>query len=100
MMAIGEGALFRGMKAPYEIIPALLGELERLDGNARAVGTLRAEEIRREIPSDPTWFQSQDAELVVEELICALTDCAGDETLVFGRKDPRSTEFGFWRAID
>lgn len=100
MVAIGEGALFRGIQVPSEIIPALLSELERLDGNARAVGAARADEIRRAIPNDPTWFQSQDAELVVEDLICALTDCAGDDALYFGRKHPSSSEFGFWRSAD
>jgi hypothetical protein len=100
MIAIGEGALFQGMKAPSEIIPALLSELERLDGNAREVGATRAEDIRREIPSDPTWFHTQDAEVIVEDLICALSDCAGNAEYYFGRKHPSSSEFGFWRCAD
>jgi hypothetical protein len=98
MVAVQQGPVFQGKAAPSEIIVALLGELERLDHNAVLYGAPRADEIRRAIPRDPSSLESKEAEGVVEELICALSDCAGTDELYFGRKHPSSNEFGFWKC--
>lgn len=100
MVAIQQGPVLRGLRAPSELIPALLRELEKLDHNAVAVGAPRADEIRQVIPRDPRWFLSDEAEIVLEDLICALTDCAGSDEMYFGRKDLSSDELGFWKSDD
>lgn len=100
MVAIEQGPVVFGKSAPGELIPELLRELERLDHNAVRFGAARAEEIRRAIPADPKWWQSEDAEAVLEELICALSDCAGTDRVYFGRRSRESCEFGFWPSDD
>jgi hypothetical protein len=100
MVAIQQGLLFCGTRAPSELIPALLTELERLDDNAALVGAPRASDIRMSMPGDPSWFQTDEAELVLEDLICALSDCAGSNELYFGRRHLNSNEFGFWKCDD
>jgi hypothetical protein len=100
MVLVQQGLVIAGVVGLTELIPRLLRELERLEPNAVRVGAPRAHDIRRTIPRDPAWFQSRDAEGVVEELICALSDCAGSDELYFGRKSPDSNEFGFWQCRD
>ncbi len=100
MVSVQQGAVIAGAVGLPELIASLLAELERLEPNAVCVGAPRADEIRSVIPRDPAWFQTPEAEGVVEELICALSDCAGSEELYFGRKSPDSNEFGFWQCRD
>jgi hypothetical protein len=100
IQAIRPGTVVAGKSKPEELIPALLSELERLDYNARLYGAARADEIRTAIGRDPQWWQSSEAELVLEELICALSDCAGSDEVYFGRRSLGSSEFGFWRCDD
>jgi hypothetical protein len=100
MIAIQQGLVISGKQSPSELIPELLRELERLEPNAEIFGAPRADEFRRTIPSDPRWLESEDAEAVLEDLLCALSDCSGDAALYFGRKARESDEFGFWRSDD
>jgi hypothetical protein len=100
MVAIRQGIVVSGVQSTGELIPALLRELERLENNAREFGAPRADEFRRAIPADPRWLESADAEAVVEDLICALSDCTGDARLYFGRRQRASSEFGFWCSED
>jgi hypothetical protein len=100
MISIRQGTVIAGKQAPSELIPALLSELERLDTNAVQFGATRADDIRRALPQDPGALPSDEAEVVLEDLICALSDCAGDAGVYFGRKHRESSEFGFWRSED
>ena len=100
MLEIRTGTRVQGKASRHELIPALLAELERLDDNALAVGTKRASEFRCAISSRSDWFETEEAELVLEDLLCALTDCAADDSIYFGRRARDSDEFGFWRCED
>jgi hypothetical protein len=100
MLEIRTGTRVRGKASRRELIPALLAELERLDDNALAVGTKRASEFRRALSDRRDFFESEEAELMLEDLLCALSDCAGDGSLYFGRRALDSDEFGFWRSED
>lgn len=100
MIAIQQGLVISGKQSPSELIPALLSELERLTPNADELGVPRADHFRRAIPADLTGLESTDAEVVIEDLVCALSDCTGDAALYFGRRDRNSSEFGFWRSDD
>src|SRR4051794_12490573 len=61
MISIQQGLVIAGKQSPSELIPVLLNELERLDPNAVLFGAPRANEIRRAIPQDPRWLESEDA---------------------------------------
>ena len=98
MVAIQPGTVVIGKLAPNELIPVLLNELERLDHNAVLFGAPRADEIRRAIPQDPKWWETEEVEVVLEDLLCALTDCAGSDEVYFGRKSRESSELGFWKS--
>jgi hypothetical protein len=103
MLEIRPGARVRCSSSSRELISALLTELERLDSNARAVGARRAAEFRPLLAARASrrdWFESDEAEGLIEDLLCALTDCAADRSLYFGRRSPDSDEFGFWRSED
>jgi hypothetical protein len=100
MVQIHPGPRLRAKPRSRELIPALLAELERLDSNALAVGTRRAADFRARIRSQGEWFESDEAEELLEELLCALTDCAGSSAVYFGRRTPESDEFGFWECDD
>lgn len=100
MLEIRPGTRVRGKASRRELIPALLAELERLDDNALAVGTKRASEFRRAMKERYDWFESDEAELMLEDLLCALTDCAASDSIYFGRRALDSDEFGFWRSED
>jgi hypothetical protein len=100
MLEIRPGARVRGKSSSRELIPALVAELERLDHNALAFGAKRAAEFRAVLPARTDWYESEEAEQVLEELLCALTDCAGTDTVYFGRRTLGSDEFGFWTCED
>jgi hypothetical protein len=94
MISVQQGAVVFGKNTASELIPELLRELERLEPNALEVGAPRADEIRQAIS------QGDEPEAVLEDLICALSDCAGDRDLYFGRKSSGSNVFGFWKSDD
>jgi hypothetical protein len=44
--------------------------------------------------------QDGEAEVVVEDLLCALSDCAGSDDFCFGRQSRDSNVLGFWKSDD
>jgi len=101
------GTVISGTMRPEDLIPALLEELERRDPERAGIIREDVEELTLvEEPEYGVYYSDRDevrpgissrdwAPEVVEELFCALDDCA-PEGCYFGAHPGDGCDYGFW----